>query len=112
LDSIQFFNDKQREEWEKEVIFGIPSHLRGKFWKVCTGYEQYKNFYCDEYYETLQMAIEFGKLPNYPNPHFKQIEKDMTRTFVDDPFYTQELQDSIKRILTAYIWRNPTVGYI
>ena len=51
-------------------------------------------------------------LNSYPNIHFNQIDKDMPRTFPTDPFYTDEIKQSMTRILKAYVIRNPTVGYI
>ncbi|CDW75098.1 tbc domain-containing protein [Stylonychia lemnae] len=37
---------------------------------------------------------------------------DLARTFANDSFYTsKENQDSIERILQAYVRRNPTIGY-
>jgi hypothetical protein len=44
--------------------------------------------------------------------HFMQIEKDLSRTYPFDPFYTDEMKQSMRRIFRAYVWRNPTVGYI
>jgi hypothetical protein len=29
-----------------------------------------------------------------------------------DPFYTDEIKQSIRRVFRSYLWRNPTVGYI
>lgn len=51
-------------------------------------------------------------LEDYPNNHFKVIEKDLNRTFPSESYYTAEIKESIKRVLRAYVWRNPTVGYI
>lgn len=48
----------------------------------------------------------------YPNPQFDKIHKDMSRTFMDNEYYTPEIIESIERVLRTYIWRNPTVGYI
>jgi len=36
----------------------------------------------------------------------------MPRTFPQDKHYTDEIKESIERIISAFIWRNPTVGYI
>jgi hypothetical protein len=48
----------------------------------------------------------------YPNPCFYQIELDIKRTFPDSPpEETEDLLDPLKNVLTAYSWRNPTVGY-
>lgn len=50
--------------------------------------------------------------PDYPNPCFYQIEMDIKRTFPEDEFF--QLPGSIgalRRILVAYVKRNPVVGY-
>jgi len=43
---------------------------------------------------------------------FEKFRKDISRAFPNDKFYTAEIKESISRIIEAYIWRNPTVGYI
>ena len=43
---------------------------------------------------------------------FEKYRRDISRAFPGDPFYTDEVKESIARIIEAYIWRNPTVGYI
>ena len=59
------------------------------------------------YYEQL-----LNQVPQYPNPCFYQIELDLHRTFSsDENFYTKINEDKLRRILSAYIKRNPTVGY-
>ena len=51
-------------------------------------------------------------MPGYPNPSFSEIEKDINRTFNSgDQTISQENRDRLRPILTAYIKRNPTVGY-
>ena len=72
----------------------------------------YQNRYCREYYSTLQDAISSGELQKYPNLMFERYKRDISRAFPNDSFYTAEIKESISRILEAYIWRNPTVGYI
>ena len=51
-------------------------------------------------------------MKKYPNPYFDLLKKDLNRTNQEDSFYTDEVKQSLERILAAYIWRNPTVGYI
>ena len=94
------------------VFQGIPSELRAKFWSKCTGLQSYKSNYVNNYYQTLCDADADKVLDEYPNPHFAQIDKDMSRTFPNDHFYTPEVKESMRRVFRAYVWRNPTVGYI
>lgn len=59
------------------------------------------------YYEKL-----LDQVPQYPNPCFYQIELDLPRTFSgNDIVYTKENEGKMRRVLSAYIKRNPTVGY-
>lgn len=50
------FDESTRNQLHEIVFEGIPSHLRGFFWKKCSGLEAYKQNYCAEYYQTLQNA--------------------------------------------------------
>ena len=96
----------------KEIVFdGVPAELRPQFWQMCTGIDSYKSNYILNYYKTLCEADQLH-WETYPNNHFAQVDKDLPRTFSSDPFYTKEVQESMRRIFRAYIWRNPTVGYI
>ena len=106
-------SDEDRVAMEDLLKEGpLPPHLRAQFWNVCTGIKAYNDYYCNNYYETMQIALEFQKLERYPNPYFDLLKKDLNRTNQEDPFYTDEVKKSLERILAAYIWRNPTVGYI
>lgn len=93
------------------VYDGIPPGKRPLFWSKCSGYSAYKSNYCDNYYKKLCAADESGTLAQYPNKHFQQIDKDLDRTAPEDPFFTPEIRQSLRRICRAYVWRNPTVGY-
>lgn len=59
----------------------------------------------------LKHIDQNGTTVEYPNRQFKQIDKDMDRTFPGDPFYDRDVKDSIRAICRAYVWRNPLVGY-
>ncbi|CDW77765.1 gtpase-activating protein [Stylonychia lemnae] len=91
-----------------KVIEGIPSYLRGKFWLVSTG-AQYMNDDPNyvKYYQSL-----IDDFPAYPNPAFYQIELDLKRTFPEEAYYRKPKNlEKIRRILVAYVKRNPFVGY-
>ena len=49
----------------------------------------------------------------YPNPSFQQIEVDLNRTFphIQDDAQLEALTTPLKNVLTAFVLRNPTVGY-
>lgn len=53
-------------------------------------------------------------VPSYPNPNFYQIELDLHRTFSTNENlegHTKTNRETLRRVLSAYIKRNPTVGY-
>jgi hypothetical protein len=92
----------------------IQSNMREKFWIKCAGVQRYKQNYCRDYYKCLcEMDALKAKLcePPFPNKHFQQVDKDLQRTFPDDPFFTDDVRQSLRRVFRAYIWRNPAVGY-
>lgn len=101
-------------EWCLDLVFeeGIPNNLRTKFWLKCVGTLSFKIEYCENYYQTLCDLSENPKYKDYPNNHFVQIDKDMGRTFPTEDFVNDEFRASMRRIFRAYVWRNPTVGYI
>ena len=72
----------------------------------------YQQGYCQGYYQTLHESLQNGELEKYPNVMFEKYRRDISRAFPNDDFYTDEIKESISRIIEAYIWRNPTVGYI
>ena len=106
------FSNEERKAIKDVVFDGIPDEKRQKFWQKCTGIHAYRDSYVPQYYETLCAADKNGDWEQYPNVHFAQIDKDLTRTFPGDPYYNAEIQQSMRRILRAYVWRNPSVGYI
>ena len=112
LDSRLYLDNVEREAFGKVVKQGIPPSLRANFWNLCTGIHMYQNCYCADYYQTLQDAIASADLEKYPNQMFEKYKRDISRAFPNDSFYTAEIKESISRIIEAYIWRNPTVGYI
>lgn len=60
-----------------------------------------------DYYRVLT-----DELKQYPNPCFQQIELDLCRTFQDDEFeHDKGLLESMRKVLCAYVKRNPMIGY-
>lgn len=61
-------------------------------------------------YSYYQSILE--DMPGYPNPCLYQIELDLHRTFnSEDHTLSKETEWKLRRVLTAYVKRNPTVGY-
>jgi len=84
--------------------------MRPQFWIKCAGLHNYMSNYCNDYYYILTQADLLDEF-KYPNRHFAQIDKDLDRTYPDDPFFNFEVKQSLRRVLRAYVYRNPTVGY-
>lgn len=63
--------------------------------------------------EPLPRAEQERIFPAQPVADYNAIAKDIKRTFSEEPFFQLvENQDKIRRILTAFVRRNPLVGYI
>ncbi|KAJ3283578.1 hypothetical protein HK104_010324 [Borealophlyctis nickersoniae] len=84
---------------------GIPNKYRGDFWMICTGawYSRPVN----DYYRKL-VTDHLGKV----GPFTEEIEKDVRRSLPEHPAYQSPIGiDALRRLLTAYSWRNPSIGY-
>lgn len=84
----------------------LPNNLRKELWLRGSGA---KTLMADNpwYYQQLTENV-----PRYPNPCFYQIELDLHRTFsAEDIIFDETSEDKMRRVLSAYIKRNPTVGY-
>lgn len=84
----------------------LPEDLRKELWLRGSGAKtlMYDNH---GYYERLCKNIA-----QYPNPCFYQIELDLHRTFSSsETIYSHTSEEKMRKVLGAYIKRNPTVGY-
>jgi hypothetical protein len=98
---------------EEYVVRGIPPNLRRKFWLCVSGAYGYMRNYSDGYYECLSKENDDVAFRKWPHPCYHEIKKDVKRTFSDEPFFQRdETQQKILRILTAFVRRNPVLGYI
>ena len=108
-----YVQDRDRVYLEQYVVKGIPEQLRRKYWLTVSGAYSYLKHYGDGYYQTICQENSDEAYPNWPHPDYLSIQKDLTRTFSEEPFFQQkETQDKIKRVLTAFVRRNPIQGYI
>ncbi|EFA85225.1 hypothetical protein PPL_02225 [Heterostelium album PN500] len=95
------------DELKALIRGGIPDQHRRLIWMLTSG-SLYKP-YCHPpgYYQHL---LEQHK--NETNQSTIDISKDLKRSFPEHPFYQSEQGiQSLRNILTAYSWRNPSVGY-
>lgn len=92
--------------WKQDVH--ISEEERRLLWLRATGAAMQMTFFQNRNYYNLLDAEEF----NYPNPSFNQIDLDLKRTFSDlNNEEADKLIPPLRRILRAYVKRNPTVGY-
>ncbi len=90
-------------EYESAIRKGIPAKYREQFWQVFTGNFSLMDMVKGIYYSVLE--DNKGKTSEATI----QIDKDVDRTFPGqkgafDP-------ESLRRVLVAYSWKNPEVGY-
>ncbi|KAJ3269462.1 TBC1 domain member 8B [Terramyces sp. JEL0728] len=84
---------------------GVPDIYRGDFWMLISGAWYSKP--PAGYYEDLLKNNE-----NNINPFAEEIEKDVRRSLPEHPAYQTSVGiDALRRVLTAFSWRNPAIGY-
>eukprot|EP01125_Pyxidicula_operculata_P019926 TRINITY_DN725_c0_g1_i1.p1 TRINITY_DN725_c0_g1~~TRINITY_DN725_c0_g1_i1.p1 ORF type:complete len:643 (-),score=183.89 TRINITY_DN725_c0_g1_i1:231-2159(-) len=86
---------------------GIPPDLRGSLWpRMTNAYSKYKSNI------NLYTSILKAHPDDTTNPNTKQIIKDLPRTFPNNVWFnTDEVQQSLKKVLIAFTWHHPTLGY-
>ncbi|PRP80913.1 hypothetical protein PROFUN_11354 [Planoprotostelium fungivorum] len=101
--SETIFSPSPKEQFLQMVKKGIPPQYRPTFWRVFSGTDQVmtmsKGLYqqiLDDHSEEVSLAVQ-------------QIEKDINRTFSTN--IGSFSRESLKRVLVAYSWKNPRVGY-
>lgn len=96
----------KQEMFYKLTRVGLPNRLRGELWELNSGslYLRYENI---GIYENILKANE-GKT----SIAIEEIEKDLNRSLPEYAAYQDEEGITrLRRVLTAYSWRNPEVGY-
>ncbi|GAV53258.1 hypothetical protein ZYGR_0AI05420 [Zygosaccharomyces rouxii] len=92
--------------FEKLIRVGVPSRIRGEIWELCSGSVYLRQQSPHEYQEIL--AKNEGKT----SQAVEEIEKDLKRSLPEYSAYqTEEGIQRLRRVLTAYSWKNPDVGY-
>ncbi|GAM25843.1 hypothetical protein SAMD00019534_090180 [Acytostelium subglobosum LB1] len=95
------------DELKALVRGGVPDRLRRIVWLFTSG-ALYKP-YChpNNYYQQLLQQHQ-----GETNPSSNDIEKDLRRSFPEHPYFQDEQGiQSLRRLLTAYSWHNPSIGY-
>ncbi|KAG8836693.1 hypothetical protein FRC18_010840 [Serendipita sp. 400] len=88
------------------VQVGLPNRLRGDLWETLSG-SIFLRFSNPGVYEGILKANE-GRT----STSTEEIEKDLNRSLPEYPAYQHEKGiDTLRRVLTAYSWKNPELGY-
>ncbi|CAE6473441.1 unnamed protein product [Rhizoctonia solani] len=88
------------------IQVGLPNRLRGELWETLSG-SLYLRFNNPGAYQKL-LEDNKGRVTTST----EEIEKDLNRSLPEYPAYqTDEGIDTLRRVLTAYSWKNPELGY-
>jgi hypothetical protein len=92
--------------FHKLIRVGLPNRLRGEMWEITSGsmYSRLQN--PNLFTETL------AKYSGQSSLAIDEIEKDLNRSLPEYPgFQSEEGIGRLRRVLTAYSWTSPEVGY-
>lgn len=88
------------------IQVGLPNRLRGELWEVCSGSIHLRASHPGEYARVLE--VNEGKT----SLSIDEIEKDLNRSLPEyAAFQSSAGIEALRRVLTAYSWQNPDVGY-
>ncbi|ORX58362.1 TBC-domain-containing protein [Piromyces finnis] len=110
---LQYFSEYGRNltilrtpTFTKLVRIGLPNVLRGELWEICSG-SIYLRFLNQGYYEKI-----LEKYAGHVSLSTEEIEKDLNRSLPEYKAYqTEEGINSLRRVLYAYSFHNPELGY-
>lgn len=92
--------------FHKLIRVGLPNRLRGEMWELTSGAMYLRLETPTQYTDTL--AKHSGK----ESLAIDEIEKDLNRSLPEYPgFQTEDGIGRLRRVLTAYSWVDPDVGY-
>ncbi|WLF80531.1 GTPase activating protein (GAP) [Lodderomyces elongisporus] len=94
------------EMFYKLIRVGLPNRMRGEIWELCCG-SMYLRLENENFYEKI-LESNSGK----SSFAIEEIEKDLNRSLPEYAAYqSEEGIGRLRRVLTAYSWKNPEIGY-
>ncbi|KAJ5794627.1 hypothetical protein N7457_001226 [Penicillium paradoxum] len=92
--------------FHKLIRVGLPNRLRGEIWELTSGSLFLRLRSPKLYQETL------AKFEGQESLAIDEIEKDLNRSLPEYPgFQSEEGIGRLRRVLTAYSWIDPEIGY-
>ncbi|KAI1479771.1 hypothetical protein K445DRAFT_322078 [Daldinia sp. EC12] len=92
--------------FHKLIRVGLPNRLRGEIWELTSGSLYLRLENPTLYVDTL------AKFEGKESLAIDEIEKDLNRSLPEYPgFQSEDGISRLRRVLTAYSWVNPDVGY-